>query len=670
MDGVFVGKGGVIKSMTEPRSHIVLISASEETGLILSNLVREHLNGGRLSTFQTLEQAIRAMDTTPADSIVIEADGDGAIDICRRLRDSDTHGHVPRLWMSRNGEGVAAAAMALAAGADDVNVGECVGEVTVRRLELLCRLKQSDDRRRSAEHLLEELTVRHREALISSERRYRRLVEISPDTIAVCTDGSVTFINEAGKRLLHADHLDDLLEKPILDLVHADSKEVMSRIIGSCVDGDEHIPFVLVKMKAKDGTVVQAEAAAVRFDDVDHRHVLLVMRDVGDRTELSEKFRQAQRMEAVGQLAGGVAHDFNNILTTIRGYSDLILDSLNAEDPLVEDVREIKDATGRAGALTRQLLAFSRRQVLDPAPLDINRVVVNLKRMLQRMIGDHIELDTELEPDLGIVKADRSQIEQVLMNLAVNARDAMPDGGVVTIRTHNYNLETLTEGMRFDLALGPYLVIEVMDTGIGMSPETAFHIFEPFFTTKAKDKGTGLGLSTVYGIVKQSGGDIVVDSEVDKGTTFKVFLPVAPDLVAAMAPVRTEQGPAKGSETILLVEDDKTVRYLTKRLLERAGYNVLLASHGGEALFIAGEHKGPIHILVTDVVMPEMGGLQLVSRLLEQHPYMKAIMMSGYTDKEVVAFAEKLPGAAFLQKPFSYEELTTKVRLLLDSNDA
>jgi CheY-like chemotaxis protein len=375
-------------------------------------------------------------------------------------------------------------------------------------------------------------------------------------------------------------------------------------------------------------------------------------------------------MEAVGQLAGGVAHDFNNILTTIRGYSDLILDRLKREDPLVEDVQEIKNATGRAGALTRQLLAFSRRQVLDPAPLDLNVVIVNLKRMLQRMIGDHIELVTDLEPDLGIIKADRSQIEQVLMNLAVNARDAMSDGGTVSITTFNLEINAANQSqIRTDLQCGPYVAIEVADTGIGMTHETTFHIFEPFFTTKARDKGTGLGLSTVYGIIKQSGGDITVESEMGKGTTFRIYLPVATEAAAAMAPVRTEQGPARGNETILLVEDDKTVRYLTKRLLDRAGYTVLTASHGAEALFVAEQHEGAIHVIVTDVVMPEMGGLKLVEKLTEKHPYMKAVVMSGYTDKDVVAIANKLPGTAFLQKPFSYEELTSCVRCLLDAEN-
>lgn len=654
--------------MTQMQANIVLITPYKELGIALLGIIREHIRGGRLFEFRTLEHAIADMAECSSDSVVLDSRHIDILDACRRLRREASFQHVPLLIISDNNELSADLATDVyAAGADELIGSEGAKIELANRIRLLCRLNQSEVQRLAAEKNLTELAEKHREALISSERRYRRLVEISPDTIVVCTDGSVTFINDAGKRLLHAEPLDEIIGKEIRDFIHPVSHEAMKRIMESCVVGDEDIPFVLIKMNAMDGTVVQAEAAAVRFDDSDHRHVLLVMRDIGDRTELSEKFRQAQRMEAVGQLAGGVAHDFNNILTTIRGYSDLILDSLNKEDPLVEDVREIKSATSRAGALTRQLLAFSRRQVLDPAPVDINRVIINLKRMLQRMIGDHIALETELEPDLGIIKADRSQIEQVLMNLAVNARDAMPDGGTVFILTHNTNLEKSVEGMKLDLASGPYVVIEVSDNGIGMSAETVFHIFEPFFTTKARDKGTGLGLSTVYGIVKQSGGDILVESKIGRGTTFKIFLPVVPDLVEAMATVRTEWGPAKGSETILLVEDDKTVRYLTKRLLERAGYNVLPASHGGEALFVAKQHDGPIHVLVTDVVMPEMGGLQLVSTLLEQHPYMKAVMMSGYTDKEVVAFAEKLPGAAFLQKPFSYEELTNKVRELLDA---
>jgi two-component system, cell cycle sensor histidine kinase and response regulator CckA len=650
---------------------LALISHSEAIDRAFSNLFREHFKDCRLSKFKNAEALIETLLDKPIQGIIVELgsqEGE-AIEILRLIKSSPLAKEIPVMLISKNGDLPSKfTEAALMAGADDVLRRPLDDRELSIRIRLLLRLKKAEDEKRAAGAMLKVMTAKHREALISSERRYRRLVEISPDTIAVCTNGSITFINDAGKRIFRAEHLDDLLEKQIISLVHPDSREVMNRIMTECVVGDEHVPFVLAKMKALDETLIRVEAAAVRFDDQDHRHVLLVIRDIGDRTELSEKFRQAQRMEAVGQLAGGVAHDFNNILTTIRGYCDLILDSLKKEDPLIEDVREIKNATGRAGALTRQLLAFSRRQVLDPAPLDLNRVIVNLRRMLQRMIGDHIALTTDLEPDLGIIKADRSQIEQVIMNLAVNARDAMPEGGEATIRTYNIEIDSASDSLKkMDLAPGPHVVIEVRDTGMGMNQETIFHIFEPFFTTKAKDKGTGLGLSTVYGIVKQSGGDIDVESEVGNGTLFRVFLPVESDLVAAMAPVKTENGPARGNETILLVEDDKTVRYLTKRLLERAGYTVLTAGHGTEALYIADQYEGAIHVILTDVVMPEMGGLKLVEKLMEKHPYVKAVMMSGYTDKKVVSYAAKLPGAAFLQKPFSYEELTNRVRRLLDA---
>jgi CheY-like chemotaxis protein len=293
-------------------------------------------------------------------------------------------------------------------------------------------------------------------------------------------------------------------------------------------------------------------------------------------------------------------------------------------------------------------------------------VVLEIKRMLMRIIGEHIELTTDLEPDLGVILADRSQIEQVIMNLAVNARDAIPDSGTVSLTTRNVNFHDRGEMNGLDLNPGPYVLLKMADTGIGMSDEIALRIFEPFFTTKEADRGTGLGLSTVYGIVKQSGGDLTVESKVGEGTTFCIYLPVKPELDAAMAPVRTEQGPTKGWETILLVEDETTVRYLAKRLLERAGYSVIPARHGAEALDLSDRHEGSIHLVVTDVVMPEMGGVELVRQLLKKHPALKVIFMSGYSEED--AFDPGEAPVAFLQKPFSYKELTAEVRRMLDAD--
>jgi two-component system cell cycle sensor histidine kinase/response regulator CckA len=298
--------------------------------------------------------------------------------------------------------------------------------------------------------------------------------------------------------------------------------------------------------------------------------------------------------------------------------------------------------------------------------VDLNKVVIDIKRMLMRVIGEQIELVTDLDPDLGVIRADRSQIEQVIMNLAINARDAIQGSGQVTLTTRNVPFEDRAEMNGLDLPSGPAVLFQMTDTGVGMTEETALRIFEPFFTTKGLDKGTGLGLSTVYGIVKQSGGDVAVESEVGKGTTFRIYLPIRPELNAALAPVRTEQGPERGWETVLLVEDESTVRYLAKRLLERAGYSVIPAAHGAEALALCEQHEGPIHLIVTDIVMPEMGGLELVERLRESYPDLRVILMSGYSEEDELDLAE-VP-VAFLQKPFSYKELTAEVRKILDSD--
>jgi two-component system, cell cycle sensor histidine kinase and response regulator CckA len=658
--------------MQQPSSNILLISASSETEDFFSQLIKEHLRDCTLVVVsETFNKPLALEAGKFPDGIILDASSgkEETSASLSRLKETFPGQKAPVMVLLPRGATDDLTDKMLALGADDVVRRPVDDRELSIRIRQMQRLKKAEDADRAARALMAKMQSAHQNAINAGERRYRRLVEISPDTLIICTEGKVSFINDAGKGLLGAEQAETLLNRPFLDIVHSDSRPEVEHLLKERVNDASHAPFSIIKLFGENNTLAQAEAAAVPFDDDDNKSVLLVLRDVGDRTALSERFRQSQRMEAVGQLAGGVAHDFNNILTTIRGYSDLILDALTKGDPLADDVREIKNATERAASLTRQLLAFSRRQQMAPAPLDINRVVLDIQRMLKRMIGDNIALVTDLEPDLGTVKADRSQIEQVIMNLAVNARDAMPDGGSITVRTSNVTLPADRGEMSPDLPTGIYALLEMTDTGVGMNPDVIFHIFEPFFTTKARDKGTGLGLSTVYGIVKQSGGDVSVKSEPEKGTCFRIYLPIVPDLIAAMAQVRCERGAVKGWETILLVEDDKTVRYLTKRLLERAGYKVISAGHGGEALYLAAQHKGDIHLIVTDVVMPEMGGTMLVEKLAERHSSIKAVLMSGYSDQNVVHFAEKRPGVVFLSKPFSYEELTLKVRRVLDGEE-
>jgi PAS domain S-box-containing protein len=391
--------------------------------------------------------------------------------------------------------------------------------------------------------------------------------------------------------------------------------------------------------------------------------------------QTEEQLRQAQKMDAVGKLAGGIAHDFNNLLMVIGGDSDLILRRLSPEHPLRANAEGIREAADQAATLTRQLLAFSRKQVLAPTVLDINRVVSGLNKMLDRLIGETIDLVTVTAPDLGSVKADPGQIEQMLLNLAVNARDAMPDGGRLTIQTANHTVGE-DEAARIGVKPGAYVLLEVKDTGVGIDADMKAHLFEPFFTTKEQGKGTGLGLSTVYGIVNQSGGHVRVASEPSKGTTFSVFLPRVEALPIDDARTAAYEGSTGATEaerhrarreTILLVEDAERVRAVVREILEMQGYEVIEACHGVDALKLSSLHPGPIHLMVTDVVMPEMSGRELAQRLGPMRPTMKVLYISGYTDDAIVRHGVLDADMAFLSKPFTPDALTAKVREILDA---
>jgi PAS domain S-box-containing protein len=390
--------------------------------------------------------------------------------------------------------------------------------------------------------------------------------------------------------------------------------------------------------------------------------------DITDRRQLEEQLRQAQKMEAVGRLAGGIAHDFNNLLMVIQGYADLMTERLAEGDPLRRNAEQIQTASQRATSLTRQLLAFSRKQMLAPKVLSIQSVVGDMEKILRRLIGEDVQLETSSVPDLGLVKADRSQIEQVILNLAVNARDAMPEGGRLTIETANVDLDESFSHSSVMLSPGPYVMLAVTDNGCGMDAETQAHIFEPFFTTKEKGKGTGLGLATVYGIVKQSGGYVWVYSEPGRGTSFKVYLPRVWDEQATPGRDRRIEGHAlpQGTETILLVEDERGVRELAREYLEMTGYTVIEAENGHTALELAGLHSGPIHLLMTDVVMPGISGRELSERVKSIRPGIRVLFMSGYTDQAVVHHGILETDAVLLQKPFTVAALAAKLRDILN----
>ncbi len=396
--------------------------------------------------------------------------------------------------------------------------------------------------------------------------------------------------------------------------------------------------------------------------------LVYTVRDLTRQRDLEDQLLHSQKLEAVGQLAGGIAHDFNNLLTVIMSYSSLLLSDDEASDAVKGDIREISEAAERAAGLTRQLLAFSRKQVLQARPVNVNDIVADVEKILRRLIGEDISLKTHLHPDPGLISADPGQLEQVLINLAVNARDAMPQGGALTITTDCVELSD-EHGQRY-LGAGPgkYVMMAVSDTGSGMSKEVRQRIFEPFFTTKGVGKGTGLGLATVHGIVKQSGGDVYVYSEPGHGTTFKVYFPLLSDTVDIMAATAEQRAMTpRGSETILLAEDDDSLRTLGARVLGALGYEVLLARTGSEALRIVAKHQGHIHLIATDVVMPEMNGAELVAEIVSVRPDIRVLFMSGYTDDEVMRRGVIDGQTEFLQKPFTPHLLAQKVRAVLDS---
>ena len=417
--------------------------------------------------------------------------------------------------------------------------------------------------------------------------------------------------------------------------------------------------------QAKDGRIFKVELVTHELEYAGRRVRLVVAQDISERQHLEEQLRQAQKMEAVGRLAGGVAHDFNNLLMVIKGHTELLLGTLHQGDPARRKIEQIEKSADRATGLTRQLLAFSRMQVLQPRPINLNSIVEDMGKLIPRLIGEDIELAIHTSPDLGTIRADASQMEQIIMNLAVNARDAMPKGGKLIIETSNTELDGAYKLAHPVVKPGRYVLLAVSDTGIGMDSETQAHIFEPFFTTKEQGKGTGLGLSTVYGVVKQSGGFIWVYSELGRGATFKIYLPRVEGTVEEVSHTSATAQVMRGTETILLSEDEQDVREVAREFLESAGYTVLLAANGSEALRCAEEFAGTIHLVLTDMIMPGITGSELVRRLRKPRPDFGVIYMSGYSEQAAAEATSAEPSSSVLTKPFSRAALLRAVRDVL-----
>jgi PAS domain S-box-containing protein len=513
------------------------------------------------------------------------------------------------------------------------------------------------------------------EALREIEERFRQIYDEAPVGYhELDKEGRIIRVNRRELEMLGYKE-EELLGRPVWKFVV--EEEMTRQVIMAKIAGDVSFHETFERTyRRKDGTTlpVLIEDRIIRDKKRRIAGIRSMIEDITERRRAEEalkkseeQLRQWQRVEAIGRLAGGVAHDFNNLLMTIKGCSELLLGGLDPHDARREEVEEIRKAAERATALTRQLLAFGRRQVLQPQVLDLNEVVANMDRMLQRLIGEDIQLLTVLDPELWSVKVDPGQIEQVIMNLAVNARDAMPGGGKLTIETANVVLDEEYALRHVAVKPGPCVMLAVTDNGCGMDKETQSHLFEPFFTTKNKGEGTGLGLSTVYGIVKQSGGNIWAYSELGHGTTFKVYLPRVEEGVKAYRPKVAPTVPPGGPETILLVEDEEAVRTIVSKILQNKGYTVLEAHHGHEALQICKDYEGPIHLMVTDVVMPHMSGRELAERLTFLRPELRVLFMSGYPDNAIVHHGVLGAGTAFLQKPFALSALECKVRELLDA---
>ena len=531
-------------------------------------------------------------------------------------------------------------------------------------------LVEAEDESRAATIIATSFDITERkkslEALKQSQQRFAAFMRHLPGVAFMKNrDGHYVYYNEAAQGLFQLDP-EDFLGKTDYEVWPVEYAE---------------------RFVANDREVIRTKTLVETVDPVPHKHAVhhwLIYRfpildehdevqfiggvgvDITERRQLEDQLRQSQKMEAIGRLAGGVAHDFNNLLTVISGYGHMIMRDLPHDDPLHSCVEEVLKAASRATSLTNQLLAFSRRQVIQPKILDLNALVANMDRMLRRVIGEHIELETVLSPGIGGVKADAGQLEQVIMNLAVNARDAMSEGGKLSIRTSNVDVRRSSR-VHADVRPGSYVRLTVADTGKGMDAEIMIHLFEPFYTSKETGKGTGLGLSTVYGIVKQSGGEIVVESEPGRGAIFNIYLPRITDLTQRAPATQGERPVRAGTETILLVEDEIGVRQLVREMLHRLGYKIHEASSGADAVRIFAQHRNTIDLLLTDVIMPQMSGRDLAERLKALQPSLKVLYISGYTDDMLAHHGVLESNVYLLQKPFAPDELAKKLREVLDA---
>ncbi|MBI4529719.1 MAG: PAS domain S-box protein [Deltaproteobacteria bacterium] len=502
------------------------------------------------------------------------------------------------------------------------------------------------------------------------ESEFYKIIESAPDGVLVVDSAGKILISNTQAQKLFGYSREELAGTRIETLMPARLRDSHLAYRESYALAPRNRPMGgaqgLIGLR-KDGTEFSADISLSPIETEEGHLVIATVRDITERKNLEEQLRQSQKMEALGLLAGGIAHDFNNLLTTIIGYSDLLLNDLGPDDPRRKDAEEIKKAGKLAASLTRQLLTFSQKKVLQPKVLDLNAIIITLEKIVKRLLGQHIDVTIALDPQLGRVRAEQGQIEQVILNLAVNARDAMPNGGKLMIETANVELDENYARAHIEVEPGPYVMLSFSDTGLGMDAETRSRIFDPFFTTKEHGKGTGLGLAAVYGAVKQGRGSILVYSEPGKGTVFKIYLPRVEEEVEIRRKDREHLTSPGGGETILVVEHEEPLRDLVRVSLEQKGYRVLVASSADEAIRSCEQYPGPIHLMITDLVMPQMDGRRLAGELGAFRPEMKVLYMSGYAINTVLQHGVLDPNVPFLEKPFTSTLLARKVREVLST---